>query len=352
MTVRILVGDVREKLRGLPPDSVDCVVTSPPYWGLRSYLPDDHPDKPREIGLERTLGEHLDVLVGVFREVGRVMKPEAPLWLNYGDCYATAPNGRSAADTKAAGNDDRTFRDKPFSTVGTIYAADPRDADRRGNHGRGVAGGYLKPKDLCLVPFRLAIALQESGWWVRSRIMWGKPNGMPDSSGKYRPSVAHEEIFLLSKSGELFYDAEAVCAPAAASTGSRMAQNIEAQSGSDRANGGRKTNGTMKAVGNGETRYLRSYEPTVWHIATAAYGEAHFATFPPALVERCLMAGLPKDRRCLVLDPFGGAGTVGLVADGMGHDAILIDIYDKYAGLSKARIETPLFSRVTIEEAA
>ena len=380
--MRILIGDVRERLRDLPPDSVDCVVTSPPYWGLRDY------GVVGQMGMEPTLGEHIETMVDVFREVRRVMKPEAPLWVNYGDCYATAPNGRSAADTKAAGKDDRTFRDKPFSTVGPIYAADQRDDDRRGDRstlrgapppdtpGRVVAGGYLKPKDLCLIPFRLAIALQEDGWWVRSRCMWGKPNGMPDSSGKYRPSVAHEEIFLLSKSGDLYYDAEAVSAPVSESTNARVAQNVAAQRGSDRANGGRKTNGTMKAVvrapgvtpksagedsnvrakgsfhastsGAVTTRYLRTYEPQVWHIATAAYGEAHFATFPPALVERCLKAGLPRDRRCVVLDPFGGAGTTGLVADGMGHDAILIELNPDYAELARKRIDTPMYPRVEV----
>ncbi len=389
MSVRILVGDVRDRLRELPADSVDIVVTSPPYWGLRDY------DVEGQMGMEPTLGEHIETMVDVFREVRRVMKPKAPLWLNYGDCYATAPNGRSAADTKAAGNDDRTFRDKPFSTVGPIY--DPEGGQKgggtrganKGNSGgalpgRIVAGGYLKPKDLCLIPFRLAIALQEDGWWVRSRCMWGKPNGMPDSSGKYRPSVAHEEIFLLSKSGDLYYDAEAVCAPVSGSTHARVAQNVAAQNGSTRANGGRKTNGNMKAVvrrtpgvtpkSAGEdtnirakgsfhasttevldTRYLRTYEPEVWHIATAAYKEAHFATFPPALVERCLLAGLPKDRRCLVLDPFGGAGTTGLVADRMGQDAILIELNPDYAAdaLRRIQADSPMFADVqTSEEAA
>lgn len=375
MTVRIMIGDVRAKLAELPADSVDIVVTSPPYWGLRSYLPDDHPDKHREIGLEPTLGEHLDTLIDVFREVRRVMKPAAPLWLNYGDCYATAPNGRSAAATKAAGNDDRTFRDKPFSTVGPIYAADPRDEDRRGNHstlsggapvhtpGRVVAGGYLKPKDLCLIPFRLAIALQEDGWWVRSRCMWGKPNGTPDSSGKYRPSVAHEEIFLLSKSGDLFYDAEAVKSPASESTHARFGQGEKktARTGVGPKSASEGTNVRAKGSFHAsttevlDTRYLRTYEPQVWHIASAAYAEAHFATFPPALVERCLLAGLPKDRRCVVLDPFGGAGTVGLVADRMGHDAILIDLYAKYGEQTHARLvaDGGMFIDVhTSEEAA
>lgn len=337
MTVRILRGDVRDMLKTLPADSVDCVITSPPYWGLRDY------GVQGQIGMEPTLGEHITTLVDVFNEVRRVIKPRAALWLNYGDCYATTPNGRSAADTKAAENDDRTFRDKPFSTI----------------------QGVLKPKDLCLIPFRLAIALQEDGWWVRSRCIWGKPNGMPDSSGRYRPSVAHEEIFLLSKSGDLDYDFEAVKSPPAESSVARWDQDIESQEGSDRANGGRKTNGKMKAVGGPKAdkrrghsrrhqgfndrwggmtkaeqqengRLLRTYEPEVWHIATAAFSEAHFATFPPALVERCIMASCAPG--LTVLDPFGGAGTTGLVADRMGRDAILIELNPSYADIAHKRI--------------
>lgn len=405
VSVTILHGDVRDMLRILPADHFDCVVTSPPYWGLRPYLPDDHADKPREIGCERTLGEHIAVLVDVFEEVRRVIKPRAAVWLNYGDCYATSPNGRSAADTKAAGNDDRTFRDKPFSTIGPIYVSDPRTPDRRGNHstlagapppytpGRIAAGGYLKPKDLCLIPFRLVIALQEAGWWVRSRCIWGKPNGMPDSSGKYRPSVAHEEIFLLSKSGDLDYDSDAVSAPVSDSTHARVSQNVAVQNGSARANGGRKTNGNMKAVvkkqdGHGRrhagfneryfgepgvtpksapedsnirskgsfnastteilpTRYLRTYEPEVWHMATAAFSGAHYATFPPALVERCLMASCKSGAH--VLDPFGGAGTVGLVADRMGYDATLIELNPESIEIARNRInrDAPLFAQVS-----
>src|SRR6185312_8726647 len=171
--VTMLLGDVRAKLRELPADHFDCVVTSPPYWGLRDYGVD------RQIGLEPTLHEHLEVMVDVFEEVRRVMKPTATLWLNYGDCYATSPNGRSAADTKAVGNDDRTFRDKPFSTVGAIYdhdggqVPDNKNPKARagvsGNKGNDAAdhggriradGGYLKAKDLCLIPNRLAQALQ------------------------------------------------------------------------------------------------------------------------------------------------------------------------------------------------
>lgn len=349
MTVTILVGDVLEKLREIPAESIDCVVTSPPYWGLRDYGIDG------QIGMEPTLSEHIATLVTVFAEMRRAMKPQAAFWLNYGDCYATSPNGRSAADTKAAGTDDRTFRDKPFSTI----------------------GGILKPKDLCLIPFRVAIAPQEDGWWVRSRCIWGKPNGMPDSSGRYRPSTAHEEIFMLGKTGDIYYDSEAVKAPPAESSIGRWARTHDGQ-GSLRANGGTRPDRPMRAVGgplskrkdkqrghsrrhqgfndrwdqmtkeeqqeNG--RLLRSYEPEVWHIATAAFTDAHFATFPPALVERCLLATCPKGG--VVLDPFGGAGTTGLVADRMGFDAVLIELNPAYAEIAERRIrdDAPLFTQV------
>lgn len=341
MSVHILIGDVFDRLADLAPDSIDCCVTSPPYWGLRDY------GVAGQIGLEPTLAEHIDVMVRVFDAVRRVLKPEGTLWLNYGDCYATKPNGRSAADTKAAGTDDRTFRDKPFSTI----------------------GGTLKPKDLCMIPNRLAIALQDAGWWVRSEIVWGKPNPMPDSSGRYRPSTAHEKVFLLTKSAKSHYDALAVRMPSADSSEARWAQNVDAQAGSTRANGGRKTNGTMKAVGGrprastlaprhlghishttldqtprGEGRLLRNYEPDlspivppeVWSIATAPFSEAHFATFPPALVVPCLLAGCPVGGT--VLDPFGGAGTTGLVADRMQRSAVLIELNPEYAAIAERRL--------------
>ena len=376
MTVTIHIGDVLDELAKLPSNSIDCCVTSPPYWGLRDY------GVAGQIGLEPTLGEHLDVMVAVFDAVRRVLKPEGTLWLNYGDCYATKPNGRSAIDTKAAGRDDRTFRDKPFSTVGPIYV--PGTGERReprrvgsvgygnGEHGgRIAAGGLLKPKDLCMIPNRLAIALQDAGWWVRSEIIWGKPNPMPDSSGRYRPSTAHEKIWLLTKSAKSHYDALAVRMPAAESSLQRWQQDIEGQVGSDRANAAGKTNGTMKAVGGkarrasanaprhaghichtkldetprGEGRLLRNYEsdlsaivpPEVWEIATAAFSEAHFATFPPALVAPCLLAGCPVGGT--VLDPFGGAGTTGLVADRMQRSAVLIELNPEYAAIARRRID-------------
>jgi DNA modification methylase len=431
--VSLYVGDCVEQMAAMEADSVDCVVTSPPYWGLRDYGVDG------QIGLEPTLGEHLDAMVRVFEEVRRILKPTGTLWINYGDCYATTPNGRTAAETKEAGTDDRTFRDKPFSTVGPIRSGAPMRSGRSQNKGnvgsdgvrRNFAGeGYLKPKDLCMIPNRLAIVLQDAGWWVRSEIVWGKNNPMPDSSGAYRPSTSHEKIFLLTKSadadvwrardsGEIsfnpdltercplvtrpeklaarwvrtghFYDAEIVTIEASPNTNARVSQDVANQVGSYRANGGTKTNGTMKAVvrdrkqtepGSGTKnnssfneamvlqparRYLRNYEPApvpVWPMSTQPFSDAHFATFPPELAERCILAGCPKGG--LVLDPFGGAGTTALVALRHNRRAALIELNHEYAAMARRRIEAewrvqpvqkstdhgPLFGGLTGEVAA
>lgn len=351
MATRLMIGDVREQLALLDADSVDCVVTSPPYWGLRDYGVEG------QIGLEPTLAEHLAVMVQVFSLIKRVLKPTGTLWVNYGDCYATTPNGRSAADTKSAGGDDRTFRDKPFSTI----------------------QGVLKPKDLCMVPNRFAIALQEAGWWVRSEIIWAKPNPMPESI-RDRPATSHEKIFMLTKAPRYFYDKDAVRQNMQASSVARLSQDVERQVGSSRASGGRKTNGNMKAVGKirasdvaspkhaghinhtgiegtprGEGRNLRNYEPApleVWPIATKPFSEAHFATFPPELAERCILAGCPVGGT--VLDPFGGAGTTALVAERHGRDSVLIELNPEYADITRRRLvaDAGLFASIAVKEAA
>lgn len=393
MTVTFLIGDVFAELRKIPDQHFDCVVTSPPYWGLRDY------DVVGQIGLEPTLGEHLDVMVRVFREVRRVLKRHGTLWLNYGDCYATTPNGRAAADVVG---DDRTFRDKPFSTIGPIYQAGhskargafvAADRQSRLDHGgRIAAGGTLKPKDLCMIPNRLAIALQDDGWWVRSEIIWHKPNPMPESTYD-RPTSAHEKIWLLTKGEDYFYDAEAIREKCSPNTHARLSQDVANQVGSLRANGGTRADRPMKAVarkagpnsrinvdrvpvsrklakaGSGtknndsmdaalaimpETRNSRN----VWTIAPRAFKGAHFATFPPALAERCIKAGVPQTTCAAcgsvsdcgglcstfgrvpgrVLDPFGGAGTVGLVAEQLGLDSTLIELNPEYAEMARQRI--------------
>ncbi len=387
------LGDVMEALKTFAGDSVDCVVTSPPYWGLRDYGVDG------QIGLERTLGEHLDVMVGVFEEIRRVLKPEGTLWLNYGDCYASTPNGKSAADTKATGNDNRTFRDKPFSTVGPIYGADPgkpfspsNGTKRRGSGnnpsgpvfrpdyektarvGRGenkgsvaaahgsriVAGGYLKPKDLCMIPARLAIALQEAGWWLRSEIIWAKPNPMPESV-RDRPANAVEKIYLLTKSARYFYDKDAV---RQGRTGTEDANGFRGGSYTNGTPSGRAVSGNKKvrevppcnepysnhtkldATGRGNGRNLRNWEPApeadlafpeIWEIATSPFPEAHFATFPVELAARCIKAGCPHGG--LVLDPFGGAGTTALAALAHGRKAALVELKPDYAAIAETRLK-------------
>jgi DNA modification methylase len=423
----IHIGDCMDAMRAMQANSVDCVVTSPPYWGLRDYGVDG------QIGMESTLGEHIQVMVEVFREVRRILKPHGTFWLNYGDSYAAQPNGRSAADVKAIGNDDRTFRDKPFSTIGPILQPDARGPQRLGakeayrpDSGATIRpGGYLKPKDLCMIPNRLAIALQDDGWWVRSEIIWHKPNPMPESVYD-RPTVAHEKIWLLTKGEDYFYDQEAIREPVSQNTHARLSQDLQKQLGSVRANGGTRPDRPMKAVGKnsrenvdrvprsrkgdtgvgwgrldrtcakdedrgrdrvvtkmaGENEKLiksnkRFAEGTalhvdtrnsrnVWTIAPKAFREAHFATFPPALAERCIKAGVPKTvcgccgapSGCgpiceifgrvpgKVFDPFGGAGTVSLVAEQLGVDSAMVELNPDYAEIAIARIEAALQPKI------
>lgn len=379
MTVSILIGDVRDKLKDIPTASIDCCVTSPPYWGLRDY------GVAGQIGLESTLGEHMECMVEVFREVWRVLKPQGTLWLNYGDCYATSPNGRAAADVVG---DDRTFRDKPFSTVGPIQY---RNNGGEGQH-HDRRGGILKPKDLCMIPNRLAIALQEDGWYVRSEIIWHKPNPMPESVYD-RPTTAHEKVWLLTKSEDYFYNHEAIREPVTGGAharkpapNSRQNQDRVPRSRKIKVPGGWDTekgaHGTINRQGRTEATYKMAaeddpyvkYKPSfaaatgnlvetrnarnVWTIAPKPFREAHFATFPPALAERCIKAGVPETvcgccgavEGCgpmcevfgrvpgKVLDPFGGAGTVGLVAEGLGMDSVLIELNPAYAQIALDRI--------------
>jgi len=379
MAVDILRGDVFERLADLPDDHFDCVVTSPPYWGLRDYGVEG------QIGLEPTLSQHIDVIVRVCEEVRRVLKPEGTFWFNYGDCYAAAPNGRSAADMKAAGTDDRAFRDRPFSTVGPICAEGPpstatraengkNPAGQTGNANRIMAGGYLKPKDLCMVPNRIAIALQAAGWWVRSEIIWAKPNPMPESI-KDRPATSHEKIFLLTKSARYHYDHEAVRVPAKYvgvtgmdDTGFKNPQSFngkhkdgyrssppksDKQRGHSRRHAGfnERWDNMSKSEQQASGRNLRNYEPApvqVWEMATRPFKEAHFATFPPELVERCLSAGCPKGGH--VLDPFGGAGTTGLVADRLQMSATLIELNGDYADIALRRLDEDRGSMLSLME--
>ena len=298
--IKFMQGDVRDKIKELENHSIDCVVTSPPYWGLRDY------GVKGQLGLEPTYQEHIKNIVNIFQLLKPKLKDSATIWLNYGDCYATAKNGRDASNIVG---DDRTFRNKPFTTI----------------------QGQLKNKDLVMMPNRIAIALQDDGWWIRSEIIWHKPNPMPESI-KDRPTSAHEKIWLITKSKKYYYDADAIKEPLAVSSIPRLNQDIKNQKGSARANAGRKTNGNLKAVGNLEKRNKRN----VWTITTKPFKAAHFATFPPDLIEPCIKAGCPEGG--VVLDPFSGAGTTGIVAKKFNRKAILIELNPEYNVIAKERI--------------
>ena len=346
MTVRILNGDCRDVLKTLPEASVHCVVTSPPYWGLRDY------GMPGQIGLDSSVEEYIAELVAVFSEAKRVLRPDGTFWLNLGDCYNSIGHKKSNSGYGSTG-----------LAGGKAQEQTPL---RKENTDRA-----LKHKDLCMIPARVAMALQADGWWLRSRISWCKPNGMPESVTD-RPTTATEEVFLLTRSERYFYDAEAVRMPPAESSVARWAQYVEGQEGSARANGGAKTNGTMKAVGGprrsdkqrghsrrhngfndrwdampvGEQMASGSNLRNWWVIPTEGYSEAHFAVMPSALARICILAGCPAGGT--VLDPFGGAGTTALVADRCGRDAISIELNPEYSAMQKRRIQgdSPLFAEV------
>jgi DNA modification methylase len=298
-TAKIIVGDNRLTLDTIPEKSVQTVITSPPYWGLRDYGNDD------QIGLEESPEQYVAEMVEVFAKVWRVLADDGTLWLNLGDSYAG--NNSRASNNGRAG----------FGT------------EREGTFVKTGAG--LKPKDLVGIPWRVAFALQQAGWYLRSEIIWHKPNPMPESVTD-RPTKSHEHIFLLSKSQTYFYDAEAIKEPVTPSTVERLAQNVEDQEGSVRANGGKKDNGNMKAVGSFEFRNKRD----VWTVATRPFKGAHFATYPKKLIEPCVLAGSkPGDT---VLDPFSGSGTTGIVSIQNGRNYIGLELSPEYASISEQRI--------------
>jgi DNA modification methylase len=355
----ILHADVMDGLRSLPDRSVHCIITSPPYWGLRDYGVEG------QIGLEPTPEEYVEKMVEVFREVRRVLRDDGTLWLNLGDSY----NGSGGAGGDYA--------------PGGLKAGQPKYPGRRIS--------ALKPKDLVGIPWRVAFALQEDGWYLRSDIIWHKPNPMPESV-RDRPTKAHEHMFLLTKSRKYYYDADAVREPCVGGTG-------WAKSHAHKAGHGNEATARDARLG---CNPLGRNRRDVWTIPTRPYKGAHFATFPPALVEPCLLAGTSergacpecgapwrrvtergentgKNGRydasettlrndaakhsgrigetpvhtvgwqpscacgteetvpCIVLDPFAGSGTVNLVAHGLGRSSVGIELNEKYIDIIKSR---------------
>jgi len=262
-----------------------------------------------QIGLEETPEQYLTKMVEVFREVRRVLKKDGTLWLNLGDSYATTPVGSFNGGSKSMGWKIYGERNKQSGIIDKIQASG------------------LKPKDLCGIPWRVAFAFQADGWYLRSDIIWSKPNPMPESVTD-RPTKAHEYLFLLSKSERYYYDAEAIREVALDSGGNGA---FEGRQGGARASAISGGIGTTERIPYANGRNKRS----VWTVPTEPYPEAHFATFPSDLIKPCILAGTkPGD---LVLDPFGGSGTTGAVAIELGRKAILIELNPAYIPLIKKR---------------
>jgi DNA modification methylase len=292
----IVQGDVLTTLPTLEAESVHCCVTSPPYWGLRDYGVEG------QLGLEPTPDEYVAKMVAVFREVRRVLREDGTLWLNLGDSYASATKGSGGPSAKQCSN------------AGSRYGM-----SQRFNHG-------LKDKDLVGIPWRVAFALQADGWYLRQDIIWHKPNPMPESV-RDRCTKAHEYIFLLAKSERYYYDAEAVSEDAVG-TGATTTGDLSYSNGA-----GRRDNiPSSRLRVDRERRNRRS----VWTVTTKPYKGAHFATFPPKLIEPCILAGCPVGGT--VLDPFTGSGTTGAVALEHGRKFVGVELNADYIELAKARI--------------
>jgi site-specific DNA-methyltransferase (adenine-specific)/site-specific DNA-methyltransferase (cytosine-N4-specific) len=262
---QIIVGDTTAKLRAIPSAFFQCCITSPPYWGTRDYGIEG------QIGAEQKVGEYIEHLRGIFAEVGRVLKDDGTLWLNIGDTYTSGNRTWRGPDRK---NPSRAMTYRPPTPDG------------------------LKPKDLIGIPWRLAFALQDDGWYLRSDIIWHKPNAQPESV-RDRPTRAHEYVFLLSKSERYYYDYRSLIEP---------------------------------------TDDLKSYRNrrTIWRIPTNGNGYGHLAVFPEELVRQCMFAGSrPGD---YVLDPFLGSGTVGVVARDHGREFVGIELKDDYVSMARRRI--------------
>lgn len=312
---RILVGDCIEMMRTLPDESVHTCVTSPPYFGLRDYGVDG------QIGLEETPAMFIARLVEVFREVRRVLRADGTAWVNMGDSYA----GSWGAQGRPQGNGQMSGR----SVVSARQINNhPSFKTRTGTRGREMG---LKPKDLMGIPWRLAFALQDDGWYLRQDIIWHKPNPMPESI-RDRCTRSHEYLFLLSKQRHYYFDQAGIAEEALEPRGPGNVSPVESLPG-ERSTANSNLRGSLHKIGPRPQRNKRS----VWTVPTHSFKGAHFATFPPDLIRPCILAGAPRGG--LVLDPFGGAGTTSLVSMQEGRRSVICELNPEYAALARARID-------------
>jgi DNA modification methylase len=361
---RLITGDCLDVLATLPAGSVRCIVTSPPYWGLRDYGVDG------QLGLEATPEEYVANIVTVFHEARRVLADDGTLWLNLGDSYAgswraQSRGGPPSESSTLKGNGHTGGGPKIKSLSAVQIEATPK----RTSTGSWVNGHpTLKPKDLVGLPWRVAFALQADGWYLRSDIIWAKPNPMPESVTD-RPTKAHEYLFLLSKSERYYYDHEAIREAATSPPGDRIkmpdgwdtgpgghgrfhrngrekGRTSDKQRGHGRRHAG--FNDRWDAMPKAEQGAMGRNKRSVWTIATHPFPEAHFATYPPELIRPCILAGSePGDT---ILDPFNGSGTTGLVALQLGRKYIGIELNPEYVALTEKRLK-PLVMQPRLMEA-
>ena len=295
---KVIIGDALETLRGLSDGVAHTCVTSPPYFGLRDYGVDG------QIGLEATVEEYIDQLVEVFREVRRVLRPDGTLWLNIGDSYATRSGVQPPTNTR----------------------------NSNGHTEKRPPKGY-KYKDLIGIPWALAFALRADGWYLRDDIIWHKTNAMPEAV-RDRPTRAHEYLFLLSKAQRYYYDADAIAEPCGCKGNSRSFRGGGAYTDHQSFENGGEVERTTQGndINEKGTRNKRD----VWSVATAQFREAHYATFPPELIRPCILAGCPRGG--LVIDPFFGSGTTGVVALQEERDFVGIELNPAYGEMADRRI--------------
>ena len=291
LNAEVIVGDSRETLKALPDKSVQCVVTSPPYWGLRDY------GEVEQIGLEQSPSEFVEQLCLVFDEVWRVLKDDGTIWVNLGDSYAAMRDSKATPDSLRTGEGTK---------VSTAANRNPTNLKAAG----------LKHKDLAGIPWRFAFAMQDRGWYLRQDIIWAKPNPMPESVTD-RCTKSHEYIFLMTKKPSYFYNHEAI-----------------------------KEDAIWANDEHSDKRNKRS----VWNVSTSRYKDAHFATYPPDLVQPCILAGTGEGDT--VLDPFSGSGTTGEVALQHGRNYIGLELNAAYARLSEKRLTDAIgmFGNVIIKD--
>jgi DNA modification methylase len=314
---RIIVGDALDELRKMPDGIFDTCVTSPPYYGLRDYGVDG------QIGLEASPEEYIDKLVDIFREIKRTLKPDGTLWIVISDSYAGSGKG-------AANYPENAKKYKQGTSKGMLGATATTKVKTPG----------IKEKDLIGIPWMLAFALRADGWYLRQDIIWQKPNAMPESV-RDRCTKSHEYIFMLSKCKHYYYDADAIKEPCVngdpqSPRGSRGAKCKNAGLRKQDAINKRQYTGLNDRYSAGQKRKYRN-KRDVWSVSTHGFADAHFATFPPALIEPCILAG--SRRGGTVLDPFIGSGTTAEVANRLGRNYVGIDLNPAYVDMAKKRIE-------------